>query len=174
MSISLTRRPAAALVAAAAPLLILTACSSSDDTDSSAASDTSQVQSALVVSDQWVKAVPADEHMSALFGVLTNNSDQEIRVVSGSTAVAGMVEMHETVDQGGETVMKEKAGGFAIPANGSLTLDPGGDHIMLMDLKQGIKAGETVTLDLRTGDGATVSVSAVARDFAGNQENYQP
>lgn len=171
MTVNRKYRPAAALMAAAAPLLILTACSSNDTTPAAESSASAQ-QSALVVTDQWVKAAP--EGMTALFGTLTNNSDAEIRVVSGSSDVAGKVELHEVVSEGGQNVMQEKKDGYAIPAHGSLTLKPGAEHVMLMDLKKPITAGETVTVELRLSDGTTQTVSAVARDFAGNQENYQP
>ncbi|MFC0316510.1 copper chaperone PCu(A)C [Gordonia phosphorivorans] len=172
MAIRRIHRPAVALIAAAAPLLILTGCSSNSNDSASSPASASQQQAALVVSDQWVKA--SDEHMTALFAVFSNNSDNEIRIVSGSTPVAGEVQLHETVSEDGVNVMKEKKDGFAIPANGSLAMKPGGDHIMLMDLKEHIAAGQPVTVELRMSDGSTQSVTAVARDFAGNQENYQP
>ncbi|GAC58408.1 hypothetical protein GOHSU_38_00470 [Gordonia hirsuta DSM 44140 = NBRC 16056] len=166
-----TFRPAAAIVAAAAPLLILTGCSS---TDSSPAADSAaaQQQDRLVVTDQWVKAAP--EGMTALFATLTNPGDSEVRVVSGTSPAAGKVELHEMAVSGGENVMREKKDGFVIPGRGTLTLAPGGDHIMLMDLKGPINAGQTVEVDLRMADGSTQKVRAMARDFAGNQENYQP
>lgn len=173
MAIRRMHRPAVALIAAAAPLLILTGCSSSSDNSTSSSASASQEQkSALVITDQWVKA--SDQHMTALFGTLSNNSDSEIRIVSGSTRVAGEVQLHETVSEGGVNVMKEKKDGYVIPAHGSLTLKPGGDHIMLMDQKEPIAAGQEVTVELRMSDGSTVPVTATARDFAGNQENYQP
>lgn len=171
MSVNRKYRPAAALIAAAAPLLILTGCSSSDSTPA-AESSASAAQSPLVVTDQWVKA--ASEGMTAMFGTLANHSDAEIRVVSGSSDVAGKVELHEVLAEGGQNVMREKKDGYAIPAHGSLTLKPGAEHVMLMDLKQPITAGQTVEVTLRLSDGSTQTVSAVARDFAGNQENYQP
>lgn len=162
MSISRAVRPIAAL-AAAGSLFLLAACGNDDG---------AAPARPLSVTDQWVKAAP--DGMTALFATLANTSDAEIRVVSGSTPVAGKVELHETVAHDGATVMKEKKDGYAIPAHGSLALTPGGDHIMLMDLKQPIVAGQTVTVDLRLADGSTEKVTAVARDFAGNQENYQP
>lgn len=175
MIINAKQRSAAILIGATAPLLILTACSSNDGTAPSGSTTTAgatQQQTALAVSDQWIKASPAD--MTGMFGVLTNNSDSEIRVVSASTPVAGKVELHETVSTDGATSMREKKDGYAIPARGSLTLKPGGDHIMFMELKGPINAGQPVTVDLRLSDGSTQTVTAVARDFAGNQENYQP
>lgn len=158
-------RKAATIVAAVAPLLILTACSSTDD-------DTKTEP--VVVTDQWIKAAPETEHMTAAFATITNPNDQEVRIVSASSDVAGTTELHEVVKDGASSTMQEKQDGFALPAGGTLELTPGGEHIMLMDLKQPIKSGETVTITLRMADGSTQDVQALARDFAGNQEDYQP
>ncbi len=154
---------ATVFVAALAPVLIATGCSSDDGTT------TPQAQS-LGVADQWVKA--ADNGMTAAFAVLTNDSDTDIRVVSASSPVAGKTELHEIVPDAGAAVMREKKDGYLIPANGSLELKPGADHIMLMDLKQPIKAGDSVEIELRMADGSTQKVDALARDFSGNQEDY--
>ncbi|AVL99847.1 hypothetical protein C6V83_05705 [Gordonia iterans] len=154
---------ATVLVAALAPVLLATGCSSDDGTT------TPQAQS-LGVADQWVKA--ADNGMTAAFAVLTNDSDTDIRVVSASSPVAGKTELHEIVPDAGAAVMREKKDGYLIPANGSLELKPGADHIMLMDLKQPIKAGDSVEIELRMADGSTQKVDALARDFSGNQEDY--
>lgn len=170
MTTRLKTRTAAALLAAVAPVLILSACSSDDS--GKAGTSASQEQASLVVSDQWVKAAPSG--MTAMFGTLTNNGDSEIRVVGGESPVAGMVQLHEMSAQDGTMAMREKKDGYLIPAHGSLQLAPGADHIMLMDLKEPIAAGQDVSVQLMPSDGSTQTVTAVARDFAGNQENYQP
>nr|HPM53032.1 copper chaperone PCu(A)C [Rhodoglobus sp.] len=85
------------------------------------------------IADAWVKS--ADEGMSAAFGVLSNAGDADVTIVSASTEASPMVELHETVaNDAGEMVMQPKEGGFVIPAGGTLTLEPGANHIMLMGL----------------------------------------
>ncbi len=170
MTTQVKTRTAAALLAAVAPVLILSACSSSDG--DKAGSSASQQQSALAVSDQWVKAAP--DGMTAMFGKLTNNGDAEIRVVGGESPAAGMVQLHEMSAQDGTMAMREKKDGYVIAPHSSLELAPGADHIMLMDLRGPITAGQEVTVELLLADGSKQTVTAVARDFAGNQENYQP
>lgn len=145
-------------------MAVATACGSSDTTGPHADS--------ITVSDAWIKA--SDTEMTAEFGTLTNDSDSDIHLVGGSSEIAGKIEIHETVETDGAMAMREADGGLAIPANGSLTLDPGGDHLMLMDLREPINAGDTVVVTLEFGDGSTKEVSATARDFLGNNEKYQP
>ncbi|KAB1948868.1 copper chaperone PCu(A)C [Brevibacterium linens] len=128
---------------------------------------------ALSLDGAWVKA--ADDGMTAVFGELKNNTDQDITLVEAKYADAKMVQLHETEGDGsGGMSMQEKKGGFTIPAGESLDLEPGGDHIMIMGLKKAIKPGEQISLDLVTADGETVEVTAVAKEYSGAQEDYAP
>lgn len=157
------------VVAGAAATLTLTALVACSSNDAAQATDAE----AITVSDQWVKA--ADTGMTAAFGVLRNSSDREIRVTSAHTDDARSTEMHEVVDNGtGGTVMRQKDGGFVVPAKGSMTMVPGGEHLMLMGIPKPITTGQKVAFTLRFADGSTAEFDALARDFDGNQENYNP
>ena len=128
---------------------------------------------ALSFDGAWVKA--ADDGMTAVFGELHNNTNHDIDLVEAKYADAKMVELHETEGDGsGGVSMREKEGGFTIPAGESLRFEPGGDHIMIMGLKKAIKPGEQISLDLVTADGETVEVTAVAKEYSGAQEDYAP
>jgi len=72
----------------------------------------------------------------------------------------------------GTMKMQAKQGGFVIPAEGELKLEPGANHIMLMDLTKPVQAGDQVTFDLKTSDGGSVTFTAQAKDFTGANENY--
>ncbi|ALG83948.1 copper chaperone PCu(A)C [Gordonia phthalatica] len=156
----------AALTAAVILLLIALVACGGETSDSRDAD-------AITVSDQWVKA--ADSGMTAAFATLHNSSDRDIRIVSAHTAAARTTEMHEVVDNGtGGTTMRQKDGGFVIPAKGSVNLTPGSEHFMLMELPKPITTGQNVAFTIRFEDGSTVGFQALARDFDGNQENYAP
>jgi copper(I)-binding protein len=125
------------------------------------------------VRDQWASA--ADTGMAAVFGTFTNNDDHEARIVSATSPVAGRMEVHEvSADASGTKTMHPKAGGIVIPPGGSHDLVPGGDHLMLMDLKAPLIAGADVPVTVTFQDGSTLDVTAQVRDFAGANENYQP
>jgi len=125
----------------------------------------------LSVNDPWVKA--ADSGMTAAFGTLVNNTDAEIVVVSAASPVSP-VELHEVVMVGGVMTMQPKESGFVVPANGSHTLEPGGDHLMLVDLAAPVRPGDEVEFTLTLSDGSTVTFTAMARPFAGANETYDP
>lgn len=125
----------------------------------------------VTLTDGWVKA--ADSGMSAAFGGLTNAGSEDVTVVSATTEASSMLELHETVEnETGEMVMREIEGGFVVPAGDTLALEPGGNHIMLMDLVDPLEAGEEVTFTLTFSDGSTYEFTAPVKDYSGANENY--
>lgn len=164
------RHPVSALCAALVAVGALSGCSSGSTASDSASP--SPVACPLTVSDAWVKA--ADAAMTGAFGVVHNPSDQEAVVTSATSPSAGMVEIHEVVVKGGASVMQPKEGGLVVPAGGSATLAPGGDHLMLMKLPAAIRAGDPVEITLACASGGTVQFTAVAKPFTGAAEKYVP
>ncbi|WP_341579969.1 copper chaperone PCu(A)C [Microbacterium schleiferi] len=151
------------LVAAA---LGLAGCASTD-TGTTAATEADSV----TITDAWVKA--ADSGMSAAFGELENTGDSDAVIVSITSDASSMMELHEVVDDGsGSMVMQQKDGGFVVPAGGSLTLEPGGFHFMLMDLTAPLVAGDEATFTVTFEDGSTMDFTAPVKDFTGADENY--
>ena len=104
----------------------------------------------ITVSDPWVRGtVPAQRATGAFMRL---QADQDLRLVAASSPVAGVAEIHEMVMQ--DKVMKmRRVDGIALGKGKPLELKPGGYHVMLMDLKQPLKAGEQVPLTL-TFEGA--------------------
>jgi copper(I)-binding protein len=186
---SLSRR-AALLGGLALPVLGLAACGGSDDAASGSTSsdgggasdaggsgdDTGDVitldsDASFTITDPWVKA--ADKGMTAAFGTLTNTGKDDVTLIKAECDAAGMTQLHETVGDGsGGMSMKEKEGGFPIAAGTGLPLEPGGDHIMLMDLQEKLQPGDSVTITLTFDDDTSGSFDATVKDFAGAQENY--
>ncbi len=155
----------ARLAPALAMFLALTACQSSiSEPASSTTGD-------LTMTDAWVKA--ADSGMTAGFGTLTNTTDHTVTLVSASSPVSPM-ELHEVVaNASGATVMQPKVGGFALPAGSSLTLAPGGEHLMFMTISTPLAPGAEVTFTVRADDDSTWTFTAPVRTFTGAKEDYQ-
>ena len=168
-------RPTRRAALAAALLLPLAACSSDPSAPFSGGASDGGGTSAegLTLVDPWVKA--AEEGMTSAFGTLTNDTGRDLQLIAASTPSAGMVELHETMGDGsGGMSMQEKEGGFPIPDGGELVLEPGGDHLMLMDLSAPLRPGDEVELTLQCEDGTELVVTATVKDFAGAQEHYEP
>lgn len=165
----------AALLAAgacAAPSGTTTGTTTGAASPAAAQTPASAAAAPLSISDPWVKT--ARSGMSAAFATLVNTTGAAVTVVAASTPVSPSVELHEVVGDGGTTTMRRKQGGFVIPAGGWHVLQPGGDHIMLMDVRTAVEPGAEVPFTLTLKDGRTVSFTAVAKDFAGANESYAP
>lgn len=96
--------------------------------------------------DPWVRGTVAQQKATGLFVQLT--SAQGGRLVSASSAAAASVEIHEMSMDGDVMTMRALPNGLALPAGKAVALKPGGYHIMLMGLRQPLKAGDTVTVSL--------------------------
>lgn len=167
--------PAALL--SAALLTTLAACgddSTGDDSDARDASTTGTTieAAALTMTDPWVKA--ARSGMTGAFGTLVNDGEEDIVVTGATSDAAGMMELHETVTgDDGSMVMRPKEGGFTVPAGGEHLLEPGGDHLMMMEITEPLRPGDTVIITIALEDGSTTEIDATVKPFSGADEEYQ-
>lgn len=118
----------------------------------------------VVVKDAWIRATVPHQKATAAFMQLT--AAQDSKLVSVSSPDIPVVEVHEMrMDDG---VMKMRPiPSLELPAGKTVALTPSGYHVMLMDLKQPMKAGDSVPLSLvietRGGKRETVEVKAEVR-----------
>ncbi len=97
------------------------------------------------VKDPWVRATVPQQTATGAFMQLSSTADA--RLVSVSSPVAGLVELHEMRME--NDVMKMRAvPGIDIPAGKGAELKPGGFHVMLMNLKSQMKEGDEVPITL--------------------------
>lgn len=110
--------------------------------------------------------------MTAAFGVLANRGAELRTIVSAVSDASDRTELHEMAMDDGVMVMRPIDGGIEIPAGGSTALEPGGLHVMIMDLDRDVAPGDDVTVTLTLDDGSTVRFTALAKEFAGGNEEY--
>lgn len=130
---------------------------------------------AIETADLWVKSSEMSMvgGMTAVFGTITNNSSSDITLTGAEAEVAGLVEIHEMAMINGEMVMQEIDGGLVIPAGKSVSLEPGGNHIMLMELTQAVEAGEEISVTLRFDGADALTINGiVAKPSEGGDEKY--
>ena len=144
-----------------------TAANASAESDDDIADD---ADDALDFEDAVVRAMAEDADMTAIFGTLVNESNEDIEIVAFSSSVdAGINEIHETVD--GQ--MREMEEPLIIPAGESVALEPGGAHFMLMDVKEPVMAGDEVTVTVVLADGSTEEFDDIpVRTIGAGDENY--
>ena len=94
----------------------------------------------------WVRGTVAGQTATGAFMEITSKSGASL--VGAASPVAGVTEVHEMKMDGG--VMKMRAvARLDLPAGKPVVLGPGGYHVMLMNLKQMIKTGDSVPLTLQ-------------------------
>ena len=165
------------LITTATGALLLAACGKS-----------SGQSEAITVTNAWARQSPsAATAGAAYFDVSSRNADALVSV-SVSTTVAKMAQLHEmvpapaaaaadTVPAGGMTETSV-AGGMPdemvmrhvekidLPAGSTVSLKPGGYHVMLMGLTKPLVIGSTIELTLTFGSGATLAVKVPVRETA--------
>jgi copper(I)-binding protein len=127
-----------------------------------------RAQSGIEVSNAWARATVAAQKAGGVY--LDIRSAAPARLVKASTPVAARAEIHNMSMENG--VMKMFAvDGIDIAAGQTIKLAPGGYHVMLLDLKQQLKAGDgvpmTLTVERADKSRVTVEVRAEVRDMAG-------
>jgi len=105
-----------------------------------------QVKS-LRVSNPFARATPPGAKVAGAFMTIKNVGTDADRLVSASSPIAGLVEIHEMAMDGG--MMKMRAlKGIDLKPGATVELQPGGYHVMLEDLKQPLKQGEQIPVQL--------------------------
>jgi copper(I)-binding protein len=115
-------------------------------------------QTTVSVDKPWSRAQMAGRN-GVVYLTLTGKDGGD-RLIAASSPIASRVELHETVMDEGVMKMREVKD-LPIPAGGTAALQPGGLHLMLMNLKQPLKEGETVSVTLVFEKAGAVTAQAV-------------
>ena len=109
---------------------------------------------------------------SAAFFVIKNNSDKDIAITSANSDIAEKNELHTHIKEN-KMMKMMKIEKLVVPAKSSLELKSGGDHVMLMELKKELKAGDEINLELSFSDGDKKSIKVPVKDLASTMHKMQ-
>jgi copper(I)-binding protein len=140
---------------------------------SSVATATAATKAEVTVSGAWVKAFEMSEMVGGMTGVfakITNNTNKTITLVGGSSSFSPMVDVHKVVNG----AMSHKPGGIQIRPGKTVILQPGGLHVMLMNLKKKIAPGTKVDLKLTFKGAKAVALKLTAKASPAGSETYAP
>ena len=99
---------------------------------------------AIEIEAPWTRATPGGAKVAGGYLMITNKGSAPDRLIGGSATVAGRLEVHEMSVVDGVMRMRPLKDGLEIAPGATVELKPGGYHIMMLDLKQGLTEGETV------------------------------
>ena len=127
------------------------------------------------ISDAWIKSgeMSVEGGMTAVYGTITNKTNSDIVFIGGQTAIAGLVEVHEMAMIDGQMKMQQIEGGLTIPAGQTAVLEPGGNHLMLMQLTGDVLAGDSVSVEFIFEGADSVTLDdVIAKPAEGGDEEY--
>jgi len=98
----------------------------------------------LEISAPWLRATPNGAKVAGGYVSVTNHGSEPDKLIAAAMPLAGRAEVHEMSMENGTMHMHELAGGLDIKPGETITLKPGGYHLMFMDLHDTLKQGDTI------------------------------
>jgi copper(I)-binding protein len=135
---------------------------------SGASADAGVIVGTLTISGAFTRATLPNAPVGGGFLTIVNNGANADRLISANSPAAGEVQIHEMKMEGEVMKMRELPDGLEIPPGGSISLSPGGVHLMFTKLSQRFVEGQKVPVTLTFQNAGSVtldlSVAGVGAD----------
>lgn len=126
----------------------------------------STIVGALELHDAFARATLPNAPVGGVYFAITNNGTTPDKLVSVSAPDLGEGQMHDMNMQGDVMKMEALPDGIAIPAGATITLAPGGLHVMFMGLKTPFVEGQTIRVTLTFAVAGRVDLDLPVLGFA--------
>jgi copper(I)-binding protein len=113
----------------------------------------------LEITQPWARATPKDASTGAAYLTVTNTGTTAEHLNCVSSDAAAKCQIHEMSMDNGVMKMRPVEGGLPVKPGESITLKPGGFHIMLVDLKAPLQQGKSVEATFKVDAGESVQVA---------------
>ncbi|MFV0491261.1 MAG: copper chaperone PCu(A)C [Pseudorhodobacter sp.] len=113
----------------------------------------------LVLSGIFARATPPSAATGAAYLTIANNGAEDDRLISATTAAGQEVQIHQVEEVDDVMTMRQLPDGVLIPAGGSVVLEPGGIHLMIMGLSGPLNKGEALDMVLTFERAGEVNVN---------------
>jgi copper(I)-binding protein len=120
----------------------------------------------LDISNAYTRATAPGQQVAGGFMKIENKASAADQLVSASSPAAGEVQLHEMSMEGNVMKMRQIKD-IAVPAGGVVELKPGGLHLMLMNIKAPLNAGETIPVKLKFAKAGEVEVKMPVNAMGG-------
>lgn len=117
---------------------------------------------ALQVGQPWAAPMPSGVDVAAGYLVIDNQSASDDRLLTATSPRAARVEIHEMTMDGAVMRMRQ-IDGLAIPAGQSVSLAPGGLHLMFFGVTDPFAEGQEVPVELIFEHAGAMSVMLPVR-----------
>ena len=113
----------------------------------------------VTVHEPYVRLAPPNAPATGAFMVIKNNGDRDVKVLKADNPASKVTELHTHLNEGGVMKMRPVAA-IDIKAKGEAVLQPGGLHVMLINMNAPLKEGDSVPITLTFDDGSSKKVDA--------------
>ena len=96
------------------------------------------------VKQAWSRATPKGAQVASGYLTIENRGASADKLISAATPAATKIEIHEMTTHDGIMMMRPIEGGLTIPPGASVTLAPGGSHLMFIGLSAPFGEGERI------------------------------
>jgi periplasmic copper chaperone A len=110
------------------------------------------------ITQPWTRATPKGASSGAGYLTVTNSGPAPDRLSCAGTDVAAQCQIHTMSMENGLMKMRPVEGGLEIKPGETVTLKPGGDHMMFVKLKHPLQTGNTVGATLQFEKAGTVKI----------------
>lgn len=124
----------------------------------------------LMVMDPWIREAPPNATMLAGYFTIMNHSGKGVELVGAESDAFGKIEMHKTVQEGGVAKMIAQSS-VEVAKQATVKFQPGGLHLMLMNPKKPLKAGDKVEITLKLSNGDDLKMTAEVKKGNAMHEN---
>jgi hypothetical protein len=115
----------------------------------------------IQVKGAWIRTPPPGAPTAAGYATITNHAISSDRLMGGYSGAAASVTLHQMTTTAGVMRMRPVPGGLAIGASATVSLAPGGYHLMITGLKAPLKPGQHVKIVLQFQRGGNVTTDFV-------------
>lgn len=116
----------------------------------------------LKITHPWTRATPPGAAVGGGFMKIENAGPAD-RLISAQAGVSNVVELHTMMMEGNVMRMNKLERGIDLPGGKSVTLQPGGLHIMFIELKAPLKEGEKFPLKLKFEKAGEITVEVLVQ-----------
>jgi periplasmic copper chaperone A len=110
------------------------------------------------IAQPWARATPKGANAGAAYMTITNTGTTPDRVTCVASAAAAQCQIHTMTMDSGVMKMRPVEGGLEIAPGETVTLKPSSLHVMLLNLKHPLEAGQTVAATLKFEKAGTAEI----------------
>ena len=136
--------------------VLVTMCAAIGIVLSSAAIAQNASVGSIKIENAYTRATAPGQQVAGGFLKIENKGAAD-QLISASSPVAGEVQLHEMAMEGNVMKMRQVKD-IAVPANGAVELKPGGLHLMFINIKAPLAAGESVPVKLKFAKAGEVEI----------------